>query len=337
MLPTPAGKMVKHYRRYFLQNIFHAVSMAAEWTPSQIHARQHCDSTKDIPYHPDGVVEHSLDIHKPKIAKPSFPILIYIHGGGFSICSKDTHEHVALSYANQGYLVFNLNYRLAPQHRFPSALEDVCCAYEWVVKNAERYSGDIHRIVVAGESAGANLALALTISCCYRRTESYAQRAWNTGVVPKAAQILCGCLQISNPVRYESILAAARKRSLFDVYLRPFWNQFQFEIIQDVAAAYIGLPTDRLAPGCELADPLVLLESDAKPDRSLPAVFAMAGTDDPLLEDTRRLEAALKKKNAINEVRYYEGEEHVFHFLNWRSQSLTFWDDCWRFLKQYVA
>jgi acetyl esterase len=336
MTPLHKDRLINKFRRHILENVFQAASLAARCTPAQISARRHCETKKDIPYHPDRKSHHLLDIYKPMAGKPPYPVLINIHGGGFTICSKETHAPVAHSFADRGFLVFNLNYRLAPRHRFPAALEDVCRAYGWVVENAERYGGDIHRIVVAGESAGANLALALTVACCYRRDERMAHRAWDARVVPEAALILCGYLQVSNPGRFAPLVSAAREGSPLYRYFRSTWNRFQFEIIQNVAAAYIGRSNDHPPPGCDLADPLTVLEAGTTPDRTLPAIFAMTGTEDPLLDDTRRLQAALNGKPAVHEVRYYTGEPHAFHLMLWRRKAAQFWKDCWRFLDRYV-
>src|SRR5690606_5988723 len=123
--------------------------------------------------------EHRLDVYRPAHAEGPRPVVLYVHGGGFRILSKETHWLMGLYFARRGYVVFNIGYRLAPKHPFPAALEDSADALGWVVQNAHRYGGDPTRLVLAGESAGANLVTSLTLACCYRREEPYARRVFD--------------------------------------------------------------------------------------------------------------------------------------------------------------
>ena len=68
-----------------------------------------------------------LDILQPEGPGPH-PVLMYLHGGAFAVGSKRTHRALAAAYASQGYLVCNVDYRLAPQYPFPAAVEDACAA-----------------------------------------------------------------------------------------------------------------------------------------------------------------------------------------------------------------
>ena len=61
-----------------------------------------------------------------------------MHGGAFQSLSKDTHWLMGLAFARRGYVVFSINYRLAPKHRFPAGLQDACTAARWVHENAAR-------------------------------------------------------------------------------------------------------------------------------------------------------------------------------------------------------
>ena len=139
---------------------------------------------------------------------------MYIHGGAFRILSKDTHWIMALAFARAGYVVFNVNYRLAPRSPYPGALEDVGEAYAWVLENASRFGGDPSRVIVAGESAGGNLALALTLACCQQREEPWAARLYNLRRPPDLVIPACGLLQASAPHRYDAQPIAPMMRDL---------------------------------------------------------------------------------------------------------------------------
>lgn len=277
------------------------------------------DVIRNVEYLNSGNPRHRLDIYRPQKRSGPLPIVVYIHGGAFHILSKDTHWLMGLAFARAGYLAFNIDYRLAPQYPFPNAVSDVCAALEWIADHAEAYGGDLSRVVFAGESAGGNLATALTICCCYRRPEEFAQRAFSTGVVPTAVIPACAPLQVSNPGRYN------RKRKL------PRWVHGVLKGMKDTYIGQLRNPT----PGeLDLADPLHVFERKERPDRALPAFFVPIGTRDPLLDDTRRLDRALRAMKVECEARYYEGELHAFHALVWRRQAKRCWREQLAFLKR---
>lgn len=245
------------------------------------------------------------------------------------MCSKDTHQGVALAYADNGYVVFNVNYRLAPKHRYPAAIEDVAHAWQWIVKNAERYGGDPNQISVAGESAGGNLTLALASACCFRFDEPVAKFIWNIGVVPKSIMVLCGMLQVSDPHRLINLCPPINRLS----------QKLDLTIARDVSRAYLGPEYKSFHPDRMLADPLVVLElealeSESKPDRLFPLTYAMVGTHDILLDDTRRLEKALNSKHIQNMVSYFPNQGHAFHLLGFSNQAKIFWKENLAFLSR---
>lgn len=105
-----------------------------------------------------------------RVYRPSgdavLPALVYLHGGGWVICDLDTHDNFCRALSNAaGCVVASVGYRLAPEHPFPSALDDADAAHRFVVDEAAALGLDPARIGVAGDSAGGNLAAAL----CLRR------------------------------------------------------------------------------------------------------------------------------------------------------------------------
>jgi acetyl esterase len=101
-------------------------------------------------------------IYRPEAHGP-VPTIVYFHGGGFVIGDLDTHEGVCrLLSKDVGAVVVSVDYRLAPEHRFPAAVEDAYAALIDVAGHIDEYGGDRDRLVVGGDSAGGNLAAVCT-------------------------------------------------------------------------------------------------------------------------------------------------------------------------------
>ncbi len=96
--------------------------------------------------------------------KPDSPVLVYYHGGGFVICSIESHDALCRRTARlSNATVVSVDYRLAPEHKFPNAVYDCYDATKWVAENADELEIDPSRIFVGGDSAGGNLAAAISI------------------------------------------------------------------------------------------------------------------------------------------------------------------------------
>ena len=270
---------------------------------------------RDLAYLPSGSQDHRLDLYVPPGPGPH-PVVFYAHGGGFSILSKDTHWLMAAALAQRGFLVVNINYRLAPRAPFPAALEDATQALLWTWKHIEAHGGDRSRLMLAGESAGANLVTCLALALSYRRPEAYAQALFESGIQVQGVAPACGILDVTDPGRFRR-----RKARL----PRPIDRR-----IHMVSRHYLGANTPEQAA---LASPLLLLEAASAPSRPLPPFFITVGTRDPILDDSRRLKAALDKLQVPAEIAYYEGGVHAFHALIWQERAQTCWNDTARFLR----
>ncbi|MGL5167105.1 MAG: alpha/beta hydrolase [Afipia sp.] len=92
------------------------------------------------------------------------PCLMFFHGGGWVIGNLDSHDVACRTLADEGQLiVISVDYRLAPEHKFPAAVEDAIAATEWISKNAHQLGIDASRLIVGGDSAGGNLAAVVAI------------------------------------------------------------------------------------------------------------------------------------------------------------------------------
>jgi acetyl esterase len=97
-------------------------------------------------------------VYQPAGEAP-FPILVYFHGGGWVIGDIESHDGVCRALANaSGCVVVSVDYRLAPEHKYPAAADDAFAATEYVAAHAAEFNGDASRLAVGGDSAGGNLA-----------------------------------------------------------------------------------------------------------------------------------------------------------------------------------
>lgn len=302
-----------------VDGFFRGMARLGRLHPDARPERHNVELVRDVPYIDDGATDHLLDIYRPRGAHGPLPVVLYVHGGSFRILSKDSHWVMGLAFARKGYLVLNINYRLAPRHPYPAPLEDAAAALRWAMSSAACHGGDPSRLVLAGESAGANLVTALAVCCCYERSEPFARQVWESGAQPRAVIPACGMLQVSDPGRF------ARRRRL------AAWVADRMDVASE---AYLGPP--RASAALELADPLVVLERAAPPNRPLPPFLVQVGTRDPLLDDTRRLAAALARLRVPCEAYYYPGEIHAFHALAWRKQARRAWGHIYAFLDRHV-
>lgn len=109
---------------------------------------------------PDG--EIPVRIYTPRVPASSHPVIVYYHGGGWVIGDLESHDRPLRVLADDAAaIVVSVDYRLAPENRFPAAYDDAVCAAQWVFSHATSFGGDPTRVAVAGDSAGGNLAAAV--------------------------------------------------------------------------------------------------------------------------------------------------------------------------------
>ncbi|GGE11321.1 putative lipase/esterase [Polymorphobacter glacialis] len=135
----------------------------------------------------------ALRLLRPDTPGPH-PVVLFLHGGGWVVCDLDTHQPLAAALARgSGAAVLMVDYRLAPEHPFPAAIDDCSAALDWLRAEGGAHGLDTSRIVVAGDSAGGNLAAVL------------ARRARDGGDPPLAGQYLIyPVIDLPDPQQYHS-------------------------------------------------------------------------------------------------------------------------------------
>lgn len=112
---------------------------------------------------PGGAVNVPVRVYTPDVEADGngLPVLIFLHGGGWVFGDLDTHDAMCRAFAHEaGCLIVSVDYRLAPEHKFPAALDDCLTVLDWVAANAAEIGADPARIAIGGDSAGGNLAAA---------------------------------------------------------------------------------------------------------------------------------------------------------------------------------
>jgi acetyl esterase len=103
------------------------------------------------------------ELYVPDSVTP-LPIMVYMHGGGWVVGDHTAVDSLVRTLVRRsGWAILSIDYRLAPEHRYPAALEDVLYALKWVIANADQWGFDSEWVAVGGDSSGANLAAAVSL------------------------------------------------------------------------------------------------------------------------------------------------------------------------------
>jgi acetyl esterase/lipase len=135
-------------------------------------------------------VKHRLDLFVPEGLKDA-PVLIFVHGGGWTSGDKHLYSFIGRTFAQQGLVTAVINYRLSPEVQHPAHIEDVARAFAWVYKNISQYGGNPEKIFVMGHSAGGHLTALLALD------EKYLQAHGLTLTAIKGAIPISGVYDVS--------------------------------------------------------------------------------------------------------------------------------------------
>lgn len=207
--------------------------------------------------------------------------LLYLHGGGFVGCSPLTHRPITAAFALRGFRVFVPDYRLAPEHPFPAAIDDAVAAWR-ALRAQEQAAGGPRRLVVAGESAGGNLALALMLRL---RAAGEALPA-GAALFSPATDLVEG----GSP----SVLGNAGRDAMF-----------RGDGLHHLAQAYLGG-----------ADPAQPLASPVRADlRGLPPLLLHVGETEALRDDSVRLADMARAAGVPVQLRVWPVVPHAWQLL----------------------
>ena len=209
-----------------------------------------------------------------------WPVLVYFFGGGWSLGTLDTCDGVCRMLTNAaGCVTVAVSYRLAPEHKFPAAVDDCYSGAAWVAAHAAELGGDPDRVAVGGDSSGGNLAAAVTL------------HARDRGGPQFIHQLLV----------YPNTDYQAGTPSMREINDPHFFNP---KAVEWYWGLYLATPQDGANP---LASPL------RAPDLSgLPPATVITAEYDPLRDEGERYAARLADAGVPVEVSRYDGMPHAF-------------------------
>lgn len=208
------------------------------------------------------------------------PLVVYFHGGGWVIADAEVYDGGARGVARHAAaVVVSVDYRQAPEHKFPAAWDDALAAYRWISEHAAEFDADSARIALAGESAGGNLAVATAVAV--RNHGLIAPRAV-VAVYPVAQT---GSLHTLSYV--ENAIAKPLNKAMIEWFIGHL----------------LAHDDDRKDTRLDLVHANL---------QALPPVTIVNATIDPLRSDGEMLEQALREAGVAVERKLYSGVAHEF-------------------------
>jgi acetyl esterase len=245
-------------------------------------------------------------IYAPEPGAGPLPLLVYFHGGGFVLCDLDTHDPTCRALAKRaGCVVVSVDYRLAPEARFPAAPEDCFAAARWAAANAASLGADPRRVAVAGDSAGGNLAAVVSILARER-----------------GGPALVHQLLVYPVTDWSFDTASYRENAEGYLLTRDMMSWFR--------GHYFAKPGDATDP---LAAPL------RAPDlRGLPPATVLSAEFDPLRDEGEAYAARLREAGVPTTLTRYDGMFHGFFGMTARiDRAREAVDDATRALRNAFA
>lgn len=218
-------------------------------------------------------------IYTPKGGNSNFPVIVYYHGGGWVIATNDTYAASAQALCEQvGAVVVSVEYRKAPEHKFPTAHDDSFAAYQYVLKNAASMKGDPNKVAVVGESAGGNLALNMSIMA---RDKKVALPKYQVLVYPIAGS------DTNTPSYQANTKTAPLNKGGMEWFFKNYYRT----------------PADAKAPRINLV---------AANLKGLPPTTIIGAEYDPLTSEGKTLADNLEKAGVKVNYKLYDGTTHEF-------------------------
>ena len=213
--------------------------------------------------------------------KGPFPLMVFFHGSGFVVCNLDTHDGTARNLCSAGgCVVVSVDYRLAPEAKFPAGPDDCYAATKWSAEHARELNADPSRIVIAGDSAGGNLVAVVALM------------ARDQGGPALRGQLMIYPVTDYHSPGHPSYVENAEGYGLSAAGMRWFWNH------------YLTSPSE--------ADNPYVSPLRAKNLRGLPPALIITAEYDVLRDEGERYGQRLAEAGVPTKVTRYDGMHHGF-------------------------
>lgn len=249
-----------------------------------------------------------LDIYRPSASEGrKLPVIVSVHGGAWVYGDKERYQYYCMSLAQHGFAVVNFSYRLAPEYKFPSQLEDTNSVFAWVLEHAEEYGFDARYIFGVGDSAGAHLLSLYSAICTNGEYAKNYDLQIPEGFVPTAVALNCGIYNMDDEEKREEVT---------------------FSIMAD------------LLPKQGTPEELRLVSPERYVTEHFPPTYLMTASGDFLKKHAPYMAERLTEQEVEFEYHFYGNSEkalgHVFH-VNMKLEDAAGCnkDEC-RFFRKYI-
>ncbi len=265
---------------------------------------------ENIPYTASGLEEHKLDIIYPASKRQKYPYIINVHGGSFSMHSKDKlYRHYGMRLAKSSFAVVNINYRLAPQFTYPAQIQDMLASIQFIYEHADSLYLDNNAMFLTGDSAGAYLAaMAACIMTNPSLQESY---QFHSNAACKAIALHCGLYDFTTAME-PAIIFPMKRLMIQTLFGRKDYTQAQHFSASSVFA---------------------LLTSQ------FPPAYLMDYEKNSFHLEALRFAKLLEEHQIIHQLHLFKKEEnliHSFHIISKYPQSTIVLEETLSFFESFI-
>lgn len=266
---------------------------------------------ENISYADDNLKEHKLDIIYPATEKECYPFIVNIHGGAFAMYSKDKlYRNYAMRLAVNDFAVVNINYRLAPKNIYPSQIEDVLSALNFIADRAESFKLDKNNMFLSGDSAGAYLA---AITACVLSNDRLKEKYnFKTELVCRAIAVNCGIYDFSTLMDKENSFPMKRK------IVEMLFGRADYEMSANFPFSSVLNHVNE----------------------SFPPAYIIDTTKKSFVKEAIRLQQVLRAKQVEHQLHIFEEEHNLIHAFNIMSkypQSNIVLKETFAFFKEHLG
>lgn len=277
---------------------------------SQQSAPEGIKVISDIPYVNDAKVANLLDVYYPEDKITALPVIVMVHGGGWTYGNKELNKIYAMNLALRGFAVVNINYHLVQECRFPQQIKDIFSVFNWIETKHLEYNLDKDNVFITGDSAGAHLSsvsLALLHNDKFRKELNV-----DTNLKIRAGGLICGVFDLDALTGVGRLIKNVYSKVILgESYLNSSYKN-HISFIKSI-------------------------------DKKLPPLYLMTSSQDFVKSQTLHLADYLKNNDFNYKLRYWDEKRskkliHVFNVcFPLKTESIITNDEMCDFFRQHMV